>query len=173
MSARKLNPFHRMSSHPSPPTSPADLPPAAPRTAAAACLTQVRTATKKAGGSSKNGRKTAGRRLGLKRHDGTLLSGRRFPLTTLAVGGQCSTEGQGAALACVFSVKEKDVGEQRHCRLPSAVARRSLRRAPTAGQRASPSLPRPILSPHTQAKSCARGTLSSGSAARPFTLGST
>jgi large subunit ribosomal protein L27 len=30
----------------------------------------VRTATKKAGGSSKNGRKTAGRRLGLKRHDG-------------------------------------------------------------------------------------------------------
>ena len=31
---------------------------------------QARTATKKAGGVSKNGRKTAGRRLGIKRHDG-------------------------------------------------------------------------------------------------------
>lgn len=30
----------------------------------------VRTATKKAGGSSKNGRKSAGRRLGIKKHEG-------------------------------------------------------------------------------------------------------
>merc|ERR1719473_889485 len=30
----------------------------------------VRNATKKAGGSSKNGRKSAGRRLGVKKHDG-------------------------------------------------------------------------------------------------------
>jgi len=30
----------------------------------------ARTATKKAGGSSKNGRKSAGRRLGIKKHEG-------------------------------------------------------------------------------------------------------
>eukprot|EP00055_Hartaetosiga_balthica_P018231 m.130910 g.130910 ORF g.130910 m.130910 type:complete len:194 (+) comp9474_c0_seq2:670-1251(+) len=37
------------------------------------CLQQVRQASKKAGGSSKNGRKTAGRRLGVKRSDGMLV----------------------------------------------------------------------------------------------------
>ncbi|EDQ92850.1 uncharacterized protein MONBRDRAFT_14140 [Monosiga brevicollis MX1] len=36
----------------------------------AQALVTVREASKKAGGSSKNGRKTAGRRLGLKRYEG-------------------------------------------------------------------------------------------------------
>ena len=40
----------------------------------ATCLTGVRHATKKAGGSTKNGRDSAGRRLGVKKFGGELVS---------------------------------------------------------------------------------------------------